>query len=45
MMKQMNLFTEQKDSQTQKTNLWFPKGLSGKVLTRILRLTRTHSCE
>ena len=25
-MIQMNLFTEKKDSQTSKTNLWLPKG-------------------
>ena len=25
----MNLFTKQKDSQTQKTNLWLPKGKGG----------------
>ena len=25
----MNLFTKQKDSQTQKTNLWLPKGTVG----------------
>ena len=28
-MIQMNLFTKQTDSQTQKTNLWLPKGKGG----------------
>ena len=53
-MIQMNLFTKQKDSQTQKTNLWLPKGKGGgggdklgvwdqQVQTTIYKIDKQHS--
>ena len=41
-MIQMNLFTKQKQTHRQKTNLWSPKGKGEEGKIRSLGLTYTH---